>query len=198
MKYDRFENLPVWQAAIDLGLCVYRLTRCDLFDGTGDLRDQLRRAALSISNNIAEGFERGTTAELIAYLYIARGSAGEVRSMLLFVQRLCDERFNERQSAPNLKSQISNLKSEISELASLSESCSRQLHGWAHSLQNSDIKGIRHLTDQTRAIFESKQRAAAFRAQLDEAHRANVERWTRELEAEREARQRNASDGDAQ
>jgi four helix bundle protein len=50
------------------------------------LRDQLERAALSVSNNIAEGFERGTTNELLAFLYIARGSAGEVRSMMRILE----------------------------------------------------------------------------------------------------------------
>src|SRR6266705_1520020 len=50
-------------------------------------RDQLDRAALSVSNNIAEGFERGTTNELLQFIYIARGSAGEVRSMLTLKER---------------------------------------------------------------------------------------------------------------
>ncbi|MGA2058857.1 MAG: four helix bundle protein [Thermoguttaceae bacterium] len=84
MKYDRFEDLPVWKAAIDLADRIYLLTRHRFFNQPGDLRDQLRRSALSVSNNIAEGFERGSSAELIAFLYIARGSAGEVRSMLHF------------------------------------------------------------------------------------------------------------------
>ena len=87
MKYERFEDLPVWKAAIDLAVRVYELTRNKFFSQPGDLRSQLRRAALSVSNNIAEGFERGSTAELLAFLYIARGSAGEVRSMLLFAER---------------------------------------------------------------------------------------------------------------
>lgn len=100
MKYNRFEDLPVWKAAMDLSLKVYDLTRDRFFNQPGDLRDQLRRAALSVSNNIAEGFERGSTAELLAFLYIARGSAGEVRSMLHFVERSGD--------AEHLKSQISN------------------------------------------------------------------------------------------
>ena len=56
----------------------------------GDVRDQLQRSALSISNNIAEGFERGTTADLVWYLYIARGSAGETRSGLQFCLRLAE------------------------------------------------------------------------------------------------------------
>jgi four helix bundle protein len=98
MKLERFEDLPVWRAAVDLALRIYALTRDRYFSHPGDLRDQLRRAALSISNNIAEGFERGSTAELIAFLYIARGSAGEVRSMLHFVDRSPD--------AEHLKSEI--------------------------------------------------------------------------------------------
>jgi four helix bundle protein len=86
MKYKRFEDLPVWKSAEELPVKVYALTKVVAFNMSGDLRDQLRRAALSVSNNIAEGFERGTTAELLQFLYIARGSAGEVRSML----RFCD------------------------------------------------------------------------------------------------------------
>src|SRR5271169_2470894 len=85
------------------------------------LRDQIERAALSVSNNIAEGFERGTTSELLAFLYIARGSAGEVRSMLSVMDRM--EAFLD-------------LKSEISDLKSLTESISRQLRAWAQHLQD--------------------------------------------------------------
>jgi four helix bundle protein len=85
--YQRFEDLPVWQSAAELYGKVD-----DLLDRTPprvsrSFRDQLERATLSISNNIAEGFERGTTNELLAFLYIARGSAGEVRSMLVLLAR---------------------------------------------------------------------------------------------------------------
>jgi len=82
MKYDRFEDLPVWQAAADVASQLLDWTAQEWFRGKGDLANQLQRSALSISNNIAEGFERGTTNELLHFLYIARGSAGEVRSML--------------------------------------------------------------------------------------------------------------------
>ncbi len=82
MTYDRFEQLPVQQAAIDLGERVYAATDKPPFRRRFSLRDQIERATVSISNNIAEGFERGTTQELLTLLYIARGSAGEVRSML--------------------------------------------------------------------------------------------------------------------
>ena len=94
MKYERFEDLPVWNAAVELAVRVYALTKDRAFSGPGDLSSQIRRAALSVSNNIAEGFERGTTAELLAFLYIARGSAGEVRSMLHFMDRLIADRFH--------------------------------------------------------------------------------------------------------
>jgi four helix bundle protein len=88
MKYERFEQLPVWQAALDLAKRVYGLTGKRPFRGRHSLRDQLERAAVSVSNNVAEGFERGTTQELLTFLYIARGSAGEVRSMLCLLETL--------------------------------------------------------------------------------------------------------------
>src|SRR5215510_15956153 len=116
MKYERFEDLPVWKDAIELAVQIYSLTEDEALKGKGSMRDQLERATVSISNNIAEGFERGTTQELITFLYIARGSAGEVRSMLLLLNRM---------------PKFSDLKSEISNLRSRAESISRQLRAWA-------------------------------------------------------------------
>ncbi|NUM52081.1 MAG: four helix bundle protein [Candidatus Hydrogenedentes bacterium] len=153
MKYERFEDLPVWKAAMDVASLTYALTRDRYFSQPGDLLSQLRRAALSISNNIAEGFERGSTAELLTFLYIARGSAGEVRSMLHFVERDA--------SAEHLKSEISNLKL-------ITENCAKQIRGWADHLQNSDIKGQRHLTERSRQAFDRANNAAAFVKQIDE------------------------------
>ncbi|HUU89760.1 MAG TPA: four helix bundle protein [Phycisphaerae bacterium] len=152
MKYKRFEELPVWQAAMTLCERVFSIADDKAFGRKGDLRSQLQRAAISVANNIAEGFERGTTQELLTFLYIARGSAGEVRSMLLLAERLRE---------------FAHLKSEISDLKSQAESISRQLRAWADSLQNSDIPGQRYLTDQTRRAAEQKQRAGAFGAKLD-------------------------------
>jgi four helix bundle protein len=158
MKYDRFEDLPVWNAAQDLGVDVFALVDDRTFANKGDLRDQLQRASLSISNNIAEGFERGSTTELLCHLYIARGSAGETRSALRFAARLVERGI--------LKSQISDLKSQISELIPRCESVSRQLRAWADSLQNSDIKGQRHLNDASRAAYEQVHRTRAFMEKL--------------------------------
>ena len=87
MRYKRFEDLPVWNAAIDLAIAIYSLNSRPEFNSRYSLRDQLERAAVSVSNNIAEGFERGRNNELLAFLYIARGSAGEVRSMLCLLNR---------------------------------------------------------------------------------------------------------------
>jgi four helix bundle protein len=162
MKYSRFEELPVWQAAMDLAVRVYALTKDRAFTQPGDLRDQLRRAALSVSNNIAEGFERGSTAELLAYLYIARGSAGEVRSMLHFTERLPE---------------ANHLKTKISKLRLLAESCSRQIRGWAESLQNSNIKGQRHLNDATRREYDARNRADIFKQRIDKMMRDIHPEW---------------------
>jgi len=151
MTYDRFEDLPVWQEAIRLAEGIYDLTERHVKIFSYSLRDQLERAALSVSNNTAEGFERGTTNELLAFLYIARGSAGEVRSMLCFIER--------RPAFENLKSQISNLKS-------LAESCSRQLRAWADHLQNSEIKGQRHLNEKVRNRYQAGKDAESFQREL--------------------------------
>lgn len=155
MTCERFEDLPVWQKAAELYEQTEDLLENESFKVSRGFRDQLDRAALSVSNNIAEGFERGTTNELLAFLYIARGSAGEVRSMLTLKAR----RAVKRGCSVDLKSQISNLNSTA-------EACSRQLRGWADSLQNSDIKGQRHLNDRVRAEGEKKQRAAEFQKKL--------------------------------
>jgi four helix bundle protein len=155
MTCERFEDLPVWQKAADLYDAAEDLLENEAFKATRGFRDQLDRAALSVSNNIAEGFERGTTSELLQFLYIARGSAGEVRSMLTLKLR----RANKRRWTDDVKSQVSALKSTA-------ESCSRQLRAWADSLQNSDIKGQRHLTDQSRRADEEKKRAAAMQKKL--------------------------------
>lgn len=87
MKYSRFEELPVWQDAIELAVRVFALTARPCFRNHSGTRNQLENAVVSISNNIAEGFERGTTQETLTFLYIARGSTGEVRSMLCFLER---------------------------------------------------------------------------------------------------------------
>lgn len=74
-----FEDLVAWQKARILVREVYGALR-DCRDA--GFRDQIQRASVSVLSNIAEGFERGTKAEFINYLFIAKGSAGEVRAQL--------------------------------------------------------------------------------------------------------------------
>jgi four helix bundle protein len=93
-----------------LAVGIFALTAKSCFRGHAGTRNQLENATVSISNNIAEGFERGTTQELLTFIYISRGSAGEVRSMLHLFDRLPE---------------FTNLKSEISDLRSMAEGISR-------------------------------------------------------------------------
>ena len=73
-----FEELHIYQRARELTNVIYAMTRKGAFAGDRGLVDQIRRAAVSITSNTAEGFERGTTTEFIQFLYIAKGSCGEV------------------------------------------------------------------------------------------------------------------------
>jgi four helix bundle protein len=79
---ERFEDLDVWQNARTLTNQVYEHTRQEPFANDVGLRDQVRRASVSIMSNIAEGFESRTQSVFVDHLGRARGSAGEVRSQL--------------------------------------------------------------------------------------------------------------------
>lgn len=87
-KGRNFEDLAVYQKARGLANEVYRLTRDGGFSRDRGLVDQIRRAAVSVVSNIAEGYERGSNAELVQFLYIAKGSCGEVRAQLMIA---CDQ-----------------------------------------------------------------------------------------------------------
>lgn len=82
MKAQEFEELNVYQRARELTNRVYEVTRDGTFARDFGLVDQIRRASVSIMSNIAEGFERGTNAEFVQFLYIAKGSSGEIRAQL--------------------------------------------------------------------------------------------------------------------
>lgn len=82
MKYTKFEELPIWKEALALTKLVYDLTAKGSFAKDFGLRDQTRRAVVSISSNIVEGFEKNNNNEFIRYLKISKGSIGEVRNHL--------------------------------------------------------------------------------------------------------------------
>lgn len=147
-KYTHFEELPVWKEAARLYNRVLDLLEEPGVPLTPGFRNQLDRAALSVSNNIAEGFERMTTSELLAFLAFARGSGGEVRSMVAVVQ-----------DRPRLKPHLGRLQ----EIRTLAESCARQLTAWTSSLQGSPVQGKRHLAAPERERRESADKARSFR-----------------------------------
>jgi len=147
-KYQRFEDLPVWQEAARLYNRVLDLLEEPDVPFSSGFRNQLDRAALSVSNNIAEGFERVTTNELLAFLAIARGSSGEVRSMIAVVK-----------DRPKVKGCLRQLQ-QIREIA---ESCARQLSGWTHSIEDSPVQGKRHLIGSQRDARHAAEAARDFK-----------------------------------
>lgn len=106
----RFEDLEVWQRAKDLTNLVYKVSTDGAFARDFGLRDQMRRAAVSIMSNIAEGFESQTQATFIKYLGHAKGSAGELRAQLYIAR---DQGYVPEEN--------------FSEIFSLAEVCSKQL-----------------------------------------------------------------------
>ena len=147
-KYTKFEDLPVWREAARLYNRVLDLLEEPGVPLTPGFRNQLDRAALSVSNNIAEGFERVTNNELLSFLAIARGSGGEVRSMMAVVK-----------DRPRLKPYVRHLQ----EIRALAESCAWQLTAWSGSLEASPVQGKRHLAAPERERREMADKAPSFR-----------------------------------
>ncbi len=81
-KFNSFEEIIAWQKARELNVKIYRITNQNEFAKDYGLRDQIRKSIISVSSNIAEGFERETSKEFKRFLYIAKASIGEVRSQL--------------------------------------------------------------------------------------------------------------------
>lgn len=115
----RFEDLEVWQKAKELTNLIYKYSSDGIFARDFGLRDQMRRAAVSIMSNIAEGFESQTQAMFIKYLAHAKGSAGELRAQLYIARDqgyMTDDEFNV--------------------IFSLTEMCSRQLARFIQYLES--------------------------------------------------------------
>jgi len=85
---QKYDDLIVWQKAIDLVVEVYKIVKLLPKEEVYTLSSQMKRAAISISSNIAEGHERNTTKDFIKYLYTAKGSKGELETQLLICVRL--------------------------------------------------------------------------------------------------------------
>jgi four helix bundle protein len=115
----RFEDLEVWQKAKELTNLIYRVSSSGAFSRDFGLRDQMRRAAVSIMSNIAEGFESQTQAMFIQYLGHAKGSAGELRAQLYIAVE-----------------QNYITQDEFNSAISLAESCSKQLARFIQYLES--------------------------------------------------------------
>ncbi|MEK7180189.1 MAG: four helix bundle protein [Patescibacteria group bacterium] len=108
MKIEKFEDIIAWEKAKELTLLIYKA-----FISSKDFgfRDQIQRASVSIMNNIAEGFERRGDKEFKHFLFIAKGSCGEVRSMLYLALSLEYINKEEYEKYYNLSVEISRLLS---------------------------------------------------------------------------------------
>jgi four helix bundle protein len=111
--FRRFEDIEAWQKARELTKVVYQLSGGGHFAKDFGLRDQIRRASVSIMANIAEGFERDGTGEFIQFLAIAKGSAGEVLSQVYVA---LDQGFVRQSDLDSLADKISRVSRMIAAL----------------------------------------------------------------------------------
>jgi four helix bundle protein len=124
MKFTRFEDLPVWQLAITLYEQAHELA--ERGPQLGDVfRTEFQKAALQISNQIAETFEHGTKSEVLRHIELARGAAGSLRSMIFILQR--------QTHTPSREPQLADLREGV-------ESCSRQLRAWLEVVRKSNLE----------------------------------------------------------
>lgn len=132
-----FEDLAVFQMARGLTKRVYEVTNAKNCSMDGGLRDQLRRAAVSIVSNIAEGYERGGNVEFIHFLSIAKGSCGEVRAQLLVA---CDLGFVETRITDELSTDCRRISAGLANLIK--------------HLRESEFQGAKHNPKRTKSEFE--------------------------------------------
>ena len=134
-RHKKFEEIPVWIKSRELCKEVYSLTKQKPFCFDKGLTDQITRAAVSVLSNIAEGVERGSTAELINFLFIAKGSVGEVRAQLYVAE--------DQDYIPFTKAQLLRNQAEV---------VSKQLSGWIQTMQSLDFnKGSRFHKEESKS-----------------------------------------------
>jgi four helix bundle protein len=109
----RFEDLVCWQEATSLAVEIYAVSRNGNFRRDFGFRDQLRRSAVSIAFNIAEGKERETVPEFIRYLYIAKGSAGELKTQIIIARQIG---YVEQDCAKNLRQRVEKVSAMLGAL----------------------------------------------------------------------------------
>jgi len=127
MKVSRFEELEIWKLARELYKYVFRITSLEPFCRDYKFRDQMRDSSGSISDNIAEGFERGGNKEFIQFLSIAKGSCGETRNQSY---RAFDVEYI--------------TQDVLDELLKRTDTLSRKIANLIKSIKSSDRKGIKY------------------------------------------------------
>jgi len=110
MKITRFEELNIWKLSLKITKSIYDLTSKKEFIREFGLKDQIRRAVISISSNIVEGFEKNNNNEFIRYLKIAKGSVGELRNQLYICK---DVNFISQKEFKDLNKDLETLASQI-------------------------------------------------------------------------------------
>jgi len=126
MRVNNFEDLEIWRMARELYKIVFKMTSEEPFCRDFRFRDQMRDSSGSVSDNIAEGFERGGNKEFIQFLSVAKGSNGETRSQ---AYRAYDSKYiNDEQ---------------LNQILTLTDSISRKTANLIKSLKSSDRKGVK-------------------------------------------------------
>ena len=144
---QKFEDLICWQRARELTKFIYEIaifrnfdSKYRNFDMDRGLQDQIRRAAVSVMSNIAEGFDRATKFELINYFYIAKGSCGEVRSQLYIAQ---DVGYID----------ISKFRQGIG----LCDECSRLIQSFIYKVKSGGKDGLQFKREKTKRQIENEK-----------------------------------------
>jgi four helix bundle protein len=120
-KYQRFEEVPVWQEATRLYHRVLDVVEEPNVPLSATFRNQLERAALCVSNSVAEGFDWVSTGELLSLLTMARDAAVEVQSMVALVSD---------------RPKVARLRGPLQEIRGSAEACARQLGAWKHAIES--------------------------------------------------------------
>ena len=130
---ERFEQIEAWQDARKLTNALYELTSEGKFARDFGLRDQIRRAAVSVMSNIAAGFELGGDKEFIQFLSLAKGSAGEIRSQLYVA---LDQQYLSQ--------------TQFDDLANQAVQIGKLLAGFMNYLKKSQLGGVKYKPAGTR------------------------------------------------
>ncbi len=124
---SKFEDIEAWQLARDMTKAIYVISNDGAFARDFGLRDQIRRASVSIMSNIAEGFERGGDKEFFQFVSLAKGSSGEVRAQLYVA---LDAGYIDQQT--------------FSRLSDMATQINRMLAGLMKYLRSSELKGSKY------------------------------------------------------